>query len=79
MSNPLTIPDIAFATGHLLQLPRIDQLQLELIAFQDVPDRLPQHSGRFHCHMRDVLLGKPVTKCQQLIGHRGEGAATLFH
>src|SRR5437870_13910908 len=32
-------------------VPRVDQKQREP-AFEDVPDRLPQHPGRFHRHVR---------------------------
>lgn len=62
LCNPLTVADVALASRHLLQMPRVHQ-QHRVTAFQDVEDRLPKDSGRFHRHMGDTLGGHPV-------GHR---------
>jgi hypothetical protein len=78
LGYPLGVLDVGLPPRHLLDVPGIDQQQLEA-AFQEVIDRLPIDPGRFHRHMGHPLGGQPVGQVQQL-GRRGaEASHVLIH
>jgi len=73
LRNPFRIAHIGLASGHLLQMPRVDQQQREP-ALQDVPDRLPQYTRGFEGHMRHAQRLQVVGQRPQVSGHGPEGA-----
>jgi hypothetical protein len=44
----------------MLQLGRLNQLDLETASFQDLENGNPVHTRRFHGHGRDAALLEPV-------------------
>jgi hypothetical protein len=52
--NPLAILDVSLPPGHGFDVLRIHQHHLEL-TFENVPHRLPVHTGRLHRHMGYVM------------------------
>ena len=71
--NPGRIIYVALAARHPLDVRRIRQHQLEA-AFENVPDRLPVHAGRFHRHDRAPGCLEPIGKLQQSARRRREPA-----
>jgi hypothetical protein len=66
--------------GHITLPPRdvaerlgVGEDQLEC-AFEDVPDRSPVHSGRFHRDMGTAVSGKPVAGGEEFRRRRAEGS-----
>jgi hypothetical protein len=64
LRDPLGVSHIRLFARHLLQVLRIDQHQLKLIA-QHIPDRLPQHSRRFHRYLLDSPFREPARHASQ--------------
>ena len=69
--NPLTILHVTLASGHVLEMARIDQIDLQTARLQHLVDRNPIHPGRFHRHRRHLTLHQPVRQGLQV---RREGA-----
>ena len=46
--NPLTVEIIRFATGHILDMARIDQKHSQAARFEDLKDRDPVHARGLH-------------------------------
>jgi hypothetical protein len=71
LAQPLRVLDVGLAPGDLLDVPGVDQRQLEAV-LEHRPDRLPVDAGRFH---RDLLDGErlePVPQRQQTVDGRLE-------
>ncbi len=71
LTKPLRVRHVGLAPGHVLDVPRVAQRQLEVV-FEDVPDRQPVHAGGLHRHMRDAVALQPVRQRQQACHGRGE-------
>ncbi len=71
MCDPLRIGHIGFAAGDFFDMARIDQQQFEP-SVQNVPDGFPQHTGRFHGHVRNTLFRQPIRHLEQFPGHGAE-------
>ena len=48
--QPLAIDHVGLSPRHMAQLPRIDQDRLDAPFFQQLIERNPVHTGRFHRH-----------------------------
>jgi hypothetical protein len=66
IGQPSRIVDVGLAARHRLDMPGVRQRQLEHTVGQDVPDRLPVNTSRFHDHMRTALRGKPVRQGEKV-------------
>src|SRR3954453_9471714 len=71
LTQPLRVGDVGLAAGHVLDVPRVAQRQLEVV-LEHVPDRLPVDAGGLHRHMRDAVRGQPVTQRDQTLHGRRE-------
>ena len=73
VAEPLTIGHVALASGHVLDVSRIDEEDLQAAGFEDVVDRDPVDPGGFHRHAGDPTGDQPVREPQQIAGERREG------
>jgi hypothetical protein len=64
---------IRLAPGNILDMTSVDQKYLKML-FQDVKDRLPEHTRRLHSDVANPFRGQPVAQGKQVPGHRPEGA-----
>jgi hypothetical protein len=79
LAQPRGVREIGLAPGHLLDMPGVDEHQLEVV-LEDVPDRLPIHTGGLHHHLRHAVSGQPVTQRQQATDRGRElGQVRLAH
>ena len=76
VGHPLAVADVGLAPGHRLDVPGVDQQQLELV-LQQVPDRLPVDAGALHRHVGHPVRRQPVRQRQDVGGHRPEGPDLL--
>ena len=58
--DPLAVGHIAFASGHVLDVPGIDEEHREASCLQHVIERDPIHAGRLHRDGVDVTGREPV-------------------
>ena len=65
VGDPLRVADVALTTGHLLQVPGVEQPGLHDV-LEQVVDGLPEHPGRLHADQRDPRRQQPVAHPQQL-------------
>jgi hypothetical protein len=70
LRQPGRVADIGLAAGEDLDLPGVDQQQLEAPLLKDPPDGLPVLAGGLHHHLGDPLGGQPPS---QRLQPRGEG------
>ena len=75
--NPLAVLHIAFASGHILGLARIDQDDPKAPTFQDLEEGNPIDSRRFHGHAGDCALLKPIRHGFKVRG-KGSEFANIF-
>jgi hypothetical protein len=61
LAQPLRVLDVGLAPGDLLDVPGVDQHQLEAV-LEHRPDRLPVDAGRLH---RDLLDGERLEPVPQ--------------
>jgi hypothetical protein len=71
LAQPLRVRDVGLASGHVLDVPRVAQRQLEIV-LEDRPDRQPEHAGSLHRHVRHAERGKPIRQRQQATNSRRE-------
>jgi hypothetical protein len=64
LAQPRRIADIGLAARHVLDVPRVDEHQLEVV-LQQMPDRLPIVAGGLHHDVRDLVRAQPVGHHQQ--------------
>src|SRR5271157_2188386 len=60
--DPLAVGYIALASGHTLQIVRVDQIDLEPALLQDLKQRDPVHPCRLHRHALNSALAEPIGK-----------------
>jgi hypothetical protein len=70
IGDPFCVADIRLASRNGLDVLRIHHQEHKNVREQ-VIDRFPIHSGRFHGHMRASGRPQPITKGEQV---RGDGA-----
>jgi hypothetical protein len=70
--QPLAVLHVALAPGDVLQLPRIDQPNLQPTLLQDFEHRNPVHAGRLQRHGIDTARQQPVGQRVQVISHRAK-------
>jgi hypothetical protein len=73
LGDPLGVLDVGLPPRHLLDVPGVDQHQVES-TLEQVPDRLPGDAGGLHGEVADPPLGQPVGQLEEVGGHGGEGA-----
>ncbi len=52
LTNPFTVRDVALAAGHVLEVLRVDEQDLEAARLEDFVNRDPIDARRFHGHTR---------------------------
>jgi len=52
-------------------MPRIHQQHCE-VTFEQIKNRLPEDTGRFHCHMGHTFGFEPFDHLQQIVRHRSK-------
>jgi hypothetical protein len=72
--DPLTVQDIALTSRNVLDVPRIDEHDLEAALFEDLEDRNPVHAGRFHRDRLDLAGPEPVGETMKIGGEGLERA-----
>ncbi len=70
--EPLTVLHVAFATRHILDVARIDQVNLKAIAFQNLEQGHPIDAGRFDGHRVDPTPLQPTRKAMKILRKAGE-------
>ena len=58
--NPLAIEHVALATGHMLEMPTIDQKHFEAARFEHFKDRNPVDARGFHGDRVDATGDQPI-------------------
>ena len=71
LAEPLRVLDVGLASGDLLDVPGVDEHQLEAV-LEHRPHRLPVHAGRLHRDLLDPERLKPVAQRQQTVHGRLE-------
>src|SRR5437773_702326 len=74
--EPLAVLDVGLATGHGLDMLRVDEQDLET-GFKNVVHRPPVHAGALHRDVRASRRRQPVGQPEQLARCRAEGAYFL--
>ena len=77
LRQPGGIGHIGLAARQDLDVPGVDQQQLQPALLQHIPARLPVLAGRLHHHLGDPVLGEPVGKGLKPRAERLEGAQLL--
>ena len=72
--DPLAVADVGLSAGHALELPRVDQLDLEAARAEELEERDPVHAGGLHRHGLDAAAGEPVSQGVEIRGEGAEGA-----
>jgi len=75
--QPLAILHVALAPGYILQLPRIDQPDLQPAMLEHFVHRDPVDSGGFERHGIDATRQQPVGQRVLVVSHRPEFAHRL--
>src|SRR5438128_4626974 len=65
--KPLAIEDVGLATGNVMHMLSIDQMDINAPRFQDLKQRYPVHAGRFHSHRVHSALLQPVRQGVQIL------------
>src|SRR3989441_1785412 len=76
LREPLAVLDVGLATGHGLDMLRVDEQDLET-GFKNVVHRPPVHAGALHRDVRAARRRQPVGQPEQLARCRAEGAYFL--
>ena len=76
VGQPHGVVHVGLAAGHVLDLRRVGQHQIERFG-EHRPDRLPVDAGGLHGGVGDAVPGQPVRQPLQLRGRRAEGLDVL--
>ncbi len=76
--DPLAVGYVALASGHTLQIVRIDQINFEPALLQYLKQRDPVHPCRLHRHSLNPAPAKPIGKCMEVAGEAAEPARRLL-
>jgi hypothetical protein len=71
----LTVEHVGLSAGHVLELPRVDESDLEAARTEELEDGDPVHASGLHRPGRDVTAGEPVGQGVQIRGEGPERAA----
>jgi len=72
--NPLAVQDIRLATRHLLEVPRVDQVDTKAFGLEQVIDGNPIHAGGFHRYGVYATGGEPIDQRVQVARKGGKDA-----
>jgi len=72
--NPLAVQNVGLATGHLLEMPRVDQVDAKVSGFEQVIDRNPIDARGFHGDGLHATGGEPVSQRVQVARKGGKDA-----
>lgn len=64
--DPLTVQNVGFAAGNVLDVVRVDEHHLEATFFENLVDRDPVHARGLHRHGLDLTGLKPVRETVQI-------------
>ena len=64
--DPLAILDVALASRHVPDMPRVHQIHLQTPRLQNFEHRHPIHAGRFHCHGAHPAGDQPIGQRMQV-------------
>ena len=76
--DPLAVLLIRLAPGHNLDFLRVRQQQIESLCLQNIPHRLPVHTGRLHRYMFYPARLQPGGQFQQVRRHRPKAPSFRF-
>src|SRR5262249_2910111 len=74
---PLTVDDIGFASGNMLETARIRQANVEAACFEDLEKRDPVVAGGLHGDGLDAAVSEPVGEAVEVGGEGQEAADRL--
>jgi hypothetical protein len=60
--QPLSVVDVGLAARNVLDVARVHEEYLEAAGLEDLEDRDPVHSCRFHRDGRDADLFQPISE-----------------
>lgn len=72
--NPFGVFHIGFTTGHILDVPGVDDKGFDLFHLQQIVNGLSKRARAFHGDMRTAMRLDPIDEGKQILGHRGEGS-----
>ena len=75
--EPLTVEHVRLATRDVLELPRIDELDVNAALAEELEERNPVHAGRLHGHCVDPTGHQPGGQRVKVGGTRPEFADVL--
>src|SRR5689334_3833230 len=64
--KPLAIQHVGFATGNMVHMLGIDEMDFNTARFQNLKQRYPVHTGRFHGHRVHTTLLQPIRQSVQI-------------
>jgi len=70
--QPLAVLDVGLAAGHVLDVPGVDQADLDAAVLQNLKERNPVNAGGLHCDGDHTARHKPVGQSMQVFGEGGE-------
>src|SRR6266850_2748049 len=70
--KPLAIENIGFAAGNVMHMLSIDQMNFNASSLQDLKQRDPVNTGRFHSDRIDAALLQPVRQRMEIWSKRGK-------
>ena len=73
LAQPLTVLDIALASGDVFDVPGVDEQHLDPPRLEDVVDRDPVDAGGFHGDAGDATRDEPVGEALEVRGEGPEG------
>jgi hypothetical protein len=76
--QPLCVADVGLPPRYVLRIPGVDHHHLKPSLFEDLEDRYPVNSGRFHDHRLDPATGEPVRQSMKVIGKGPERPNRFF-
>lgn len=68
--KPLTILHVALATGHVLDVASVDQVDLKTAILEDLEERNPVNPGGLHGDSGDAALLEPIGQLDEIFGER---------
>src|SRR4029077_11298363 len=76
--QPLTVGDVRLASGHILYVTRVDQVNSEPLPFQDLKQGNPVHPRRFHRYGLGVASSRRGRSSLQVCSEDREMSSRLL-